>query len=340
MTRKKNQLVHQPKTFDLERDKPKKPVSPVDVYLARHVRPSHPSLKSGLKAMMMALGGDHPDNQITSASGKNLDPDIRWFPWQSLRAEIIDPLRQRLRDRGYGPRSINRMFSSLRGVLKAAWRMNLIGTDEYQRIEIESENARRLPPSGRTLELAELEQLMKTAATLRHPQNLRELALVTALYSGGCRREEVCELKVTSYQNTNGELAIVGKGGKHRTTYIPEKWRRYFQPWVDHARLLATSPEMFVRFDKKGRAGAKLGKVGVNHVLKELRVKAGLKPFSPHDLRRSFATHLLDAGADLLMVQQLMGHASVETTRIYDRRGEKGKQAAIEKMPTIDVVIP
>lgn len=325
-------LAHVPRSSSLAR--PLQGPNPVDVYLARHVRDSHPSLKSGLKAIANALGGGD---------------DIYAFPWWSIRSEIIDPLRQRLRDRGYKPRSINRMFAALRGVLKASWKMGILPTDAYQMLEIESEPTRMLAPSGRTLELEELEQLARACGKLPDLQGKRELALLTVLYAAGCRREEVAELDVEHYVPKHGELKVTGKGSKFRTTYIPKEWREHFMPWWElraanqdladsFAEREGEQLPLFVRFTKGGRmSSSRLGKAGVNHALSELGELAGVKKFSPHDLRRSFATHLLDADADLLMVQQLMGHSSVETTRIYDRRGERGKKKAIEKIPTINI---
>ena len=323
-------LAHVPRTVagELDRTRPDA-IAPVDIYLARHERKSHASLKSGLRSIAVALGAPE-------------DVDIRQFPFWQLRYELVDPLIQRLRDRGYKARSINRSLSALRGVLKASWKTGRIPVDAYQQLEIESESTRNLPPAGRTLELAELQELADACDAMPHPQCWRDLAMVSCLYAAGCRREEIVALDVHHYDPADGKLEVTGKGSKYRTTYLPKEWRPHFEPWWQLRKMLylpATAEgqtfPMFVRYDKRGRAGDRLGLAGVNHVLEALRQKAKLKTFSPHDLRRSFATHLLDAGADLLMVQQLMGHASVDTTRIYDRRGEAGKRTAIEKMPTI-----
>jgi site-specific recombinase XerD len=78
----------------------------------------------------------------------------------------------------------------------------------------------------------------------------------------------------------------------------------------------------------------RLGRAGVDHVLGELVTLAGVADLTPHDLRRTFATDLLEHGADILMVQKLTGHENVKTTAIYDRRGEKGKREAVAKLPT------
>ena len=330
---KSKKLVHAPRTASVELDEYRPPkVSPVEVYLSRHKKASHPSLKCGLRGVARALGA-------RTESGKLVDIDIHAFPFHLLRADLIDPLFQRLGET-YGARSLNRMMSSVRGVLKAAWRMNLIDTEDYQRIEIESESVSKLPPAGRVLEIEEIEKLAAAAMELPEPQRYRDLALLTCMYAGGCRREEVSALQIDFYDIRNGQLRVVGKGDKHRFTYIASQWRPFLEPWW-HRRKDAVddvADPLFVRYTRSS-SGMPLGKAGVNHVVADLVKRAKIKPCSPHDLRRSFATHLLDAGADLLMVQKLMGHASVDTTKIYDRRDEKTKAVAVEKMPTINLRI-
>jgi site-specific recombinase XerD len=94
---------------------------------------------------------------------------------------------------------------------------------------------------------------------------------------------------------------------------------------------------MFVSWGRHG-AGPTMKRItrkGVDHALEALRKRAQVADFDPHDLRRSFGTLLLESDADLLMVQQLMGHANPATTAIYDRRGEVGKRKAAEKMPVV-----
>jgi site-specific recombinase XerD len=159
----------------------------------------------------------------------------------------------------------------------------------------------------------------------------RAQAMLVMLYAGGLRRQEVSSLDVADYDQETGAVTVRrGKGAKSRIAYIPTAYRELLVPWLS-AR--AAGP-MFVRFNRYGVTTGRLGRKGINYLLEEIRTRSGVGPFSPHDLRRSFGTHLLDAGADILMVQELMGHSDLKTTKIYDRRGERGKQAAVEHLPT------
>jgi site-specific recombinase XerD len=278
-----------------------------------------PSMRSGLRAIAEMV--KHGETETT-------------FHWASLRYVHMQAIRARLMEE-YSPRSVNRMLCAVRGVLKAAWNLEQMSTDHYHRaVQIKSVKTKSLPPSGRALKLAELDKLFRACRTLPGPLALRAQGLLTVLYAGGLRRQEVCALDVVHYKN--GALKVHGKGSKIRIAYLPTQYRVLLEPWI--AERAPHGGALFVRFNRHGATKGRLGKKGVAHVLRDLCTRAGCEAFSPHDLRRSFGTHLLEAGADLLMVQELMGHTDLSTTKIYDRRGEAGMQQAIEHLPIIDVL--
>ncbi len=258
------------------------------------------------------------------------------LPWHELRFKHTQALRAVLVER-FAPRTVNRMISAIRGVLKAAWKLEQISTDDYMRaIDIKHCSTTGLPPSGRVVEGDEVSKLLRAAAACPPPMNLRNQALLIVLYAGGIRRQEVSSLDLGDYNEVDGALTVrKGKRGKYRVTYIPEGYRTWLLPWLAFQRERKCEP-MFVRWDRdKGPSMDRLGRVGVDRVLKAIALQAEVLEVTPHDLRRSFATDLLDNGADLLMVQQLMGHSDVKTTSIYDRRGEAGKKKAIERLPVV-----
>lgn len=317
-------LVHRPRAIDTELDRPRElrpEENPVAVYLASLARDSRPAMLSGLKVI---------------AGMVDAKADVWTLPWHELRFKHTQALRAVLVER-FAPRTVNRMLSSLRGVLKAAWKLEQLSTDHYMRaIDLKHVKTHGLPPSGRVVENHEVGKLLRAAAACPQPMNHRNQALLIVMYAGGIRRQEVSGLDVVDYNEADGALTVrKGKRGKHRVTYIPEGYRAWLTPWIAFQRERGCEP-LFVRWDRDaGPSMERLGRVGVDRVLQAIAGLAGIKDVTPHDLRRSFATDLLDHGADLLMVQQLMGHSDVKTTSIYDRRGEAGKRKAIERLPVV-----
>ncbi len=293
---------------------------PVAVYLAHLGSPdSRPAMKSALEKIAKLV---------------DLTATAETLPWHQLRFQHTQALRAKLMET-YGTRTTNRMLCALRGVLRMAWRLGQLETTDYQRaIDFKSLKTTDLPPSGRVVSIDEVCLLLRAAATQDPPRGWRDQALLVTLFAGGLRRQEASALDVAQYDETTGGIAIRrGKGGKYRVTYIPEGYRAWLMPWVRFQRERDCTP-MFVRWTKtKGPTALRLSRQGVDHALGELATLAGIADLTPHDLRRTFATDLLEHGADILMVQKLMGHADVKTTAIYDRRGEKSKRAAAEKLP-------
>ena len=327
MSRKKpppTALVHRPRAGTVELDRPRElrpEENPVAVYLASLARDSRPAMLSGLKVVA---------DMVSKGIG------VFELPWHELRFKHTQALRAVLVER-YAPRTVNRMISSLRGVLKASWKLEQLSTDHYMRaVDLKHVSTRGLPPSGRVVESLEVDKLLRAAAACPEPMCHRNQALLIVLYAGGIRRQEASALDVCDYNEADGALTVrSGKRGKYRVTYLPEGYRSWLAPWLAFQRGRACEP-MFTQWHRDhGPTMDRLGRAGVDGVLQDIAKLAGVEDVTPHDLRRSFATDLLDAGADLLMVQQLMGHSDVKTTSIYDRRGEAGKRKAIEKLPVV-----
>ncbi len=326
MKKKPTDLVHRPRRADLAR--PIATPDPVTVYLSSLSKDSQPSMLSGLHAVARLV---------------DRDCDAQTLPWANLRFSHTNALRAKLIEI-YAHRTVNRMMAAVRGVLKAAWRLDLMVTDDYIRaVDFKPVKTRGLPPSGRVVPTDEIgtlfgstagtKRLRKNPPRHRDPLAYRDQALLVVLYSAGVRRQEASALDVGDYDDKTGALTVRrGKGAKYRVAYIPEGYRSWLTPWIEYQRERKVEP-MFVRWTRSGPTDKRLGRAGVDHVLHRLALEAKIPKLTPHDLRRSFATELLEHGADLLMVQQLMGHADVRTTSIYDRRGEAGKKKAVEKMP-------
>lgn len=291
---------------------------PVAVYLAHLGEDSRPAMKSALTKIAELF-----DQRATLWS----------LPWHTLRIQHTKALRAALIS-NYSKRTVNRMLSALRGVLKVAWQLEQIETEAYQRaLDFEGVKTSALAPAGRSVPIGEVRTLLRAAASQDPPWGWRDQALFIVMFAGGLRRQEVSALNTAQYDPATGAIQVWrGKRGIYRVTYLAEGYRPWLLPWFDFQKNRECAP-LFVRWDRnKGPTTKRLGRAGVDYVLSELVALAGVPDLTPHDLRRTFATDLLDNGADILMVQKLMGHADVKTTAIYDRRGEKGKREAVEKL--------
>lgn len=257
------------------------------------------------------------------------------FPWATLRYEHLQALRAMLVSSS-STRTVNHALAGVRGVLKAAWNMRQMSTDDYVRAaQVKSISARSLPPAGRALSTGELTKLFAACeqSPLKGIVGDRGRALLAVTYSSGLRRAEVSSLNMDHYNSSDGSLRVHGKGNKIRIAYVAAPYREVMVPWV---RSREPGSPMFCPITRWGSStDRRLGLMGIAYALEKIRTIAGIDPFTPHDLRRSFGTHLLEAGADLLMVQELMGHADIATTKIYDRRGEKGKKIAVDTLPNV-----
>jgi site-specific recombinase XerD len=184
-------------------------------------------------------------------------------------------------------------------------------------------------PRGRALSPGEIAALMRACTDDTGPAGHRDAALVAVLYGAGLRRSEAVGLDLADYNAETGELVIRGKGRKDRLGYATNGAGDALADWI--AVRGAEPGALFCHVNKAGRVVARtLTDQAVLHVLRKRAEEAAVARFSPHDMRRTFISDLLDAGADIATAQHLAGHASVQTTARYDRRGEITKRRAAE----------
>jgi site-specific recombinase XerD len=159
------------------------------------------------------------------------------------------------------------------------------------------------------------------------------------LYGAGLRRAEVVALSVSDYDPETGALVVKGKGNKERTAFIDNGAADAMTAW-----LLTRGNEegpLFCPITQPGHVVIRpMTDQAVYAILRSRAVKAKVRRFSPHDLRRSCVSDLLDAGVDISVVQQFVGHANVTTTARYDRRGEHAKKRAAKSLHVPFVVDP
>lgn len=289
---------------------------PVAVYLAR--------LSPGSRrAMTQALGVVAGILSAGKATRETL-------PWASLRYQHTQAARAALVER-YAPATANKALAALRGVLREAFRLGQMSAEDYTRASdvagVKGQNA----PRGRALKTGELVALFG-ACDATTAQGARDAALLAVLYGAGLRRAEAVALDLADFESESGELRIrSGKGRKPRTVYVTNGAREAVTAWLE-VRGSEAGP-LFLAVDKAGNVRS--GRVtpgAVYQILDRLQAAARVKPFSPHDCRRSYVTALLAAGNSIAVVQKLAGHASVSTTARYDRSDEDAKRKAAETL--------
>jgi site-specific recombinase XerD len=191
---------------------------------------------------------------------------------------------------------------------------------------------------GRELSTREAQAMFDTCAADQHAaRGSRDAAMLAVLYGCGLRRAEAVALDAEDFDRSTGALVVrQGKGRRDRVCYLTNGARDAVADWC--AVRGAAPGALLVPVDKAGRVNvrrmtAQALMLALQRLVQRTREHSGpesIRAFSPHDLRRSFAGDMLDAGADLATVQQLMGHASPITTARYDRRGERAKRKAAE----------
>ena len=193
---------------------------------------------------------------------------------------------------------------------------------EYE--EIISDNPALLidsPRLGRKLpEVLSIDEIELLFGAIDHskPEGQRNRAMLEVLYSSGLRVSELINLKLSNIYNDIGFLRILGKGNKERLVPIGKSAMKYLQIYIHDVRTHIDKKPSFENYTFLNRRGKGLTRVMVFTIIKELAKKAGIqKQVSPHTFRHSFATHLVEGGADLRAVQEMLGHESITTTEVY-----------------------
>ncbi len=167
----------------------------------------------------------------------------------------------------------------------------------------------------KVLNIEEINKLLNIK--LENEFDYRNKAMLELMYACGLRVSEIVELKLNDIDFVNSVVKVFGKGSKERIIPIGDYAIAALQIYIDHYRsiLLKNKLSDYLFINSQGN---KISRVGFFKMLKNLALKEGIKrDFSPHTLRHSFATHLLDSGADLRSIQELLGHSSISTTQIY-----------------------
>jgi site-specific recombinase XerD len=183
-------------------------------------------------------------------------------------------------------------------------------------------------PAGRELLAEEIASLIQNCLEDRSPIGIRDAAIISILFGAGLRREEITTLNLDEYDLENAKLVVRGKRSKQRIAYLGEGAVAALAGWLE-IRGNDTGP-LFLSVKRGGhlRHGRRLSPQSIYYLLKIRAKRAGVKSFTPHDLRRTFVSRLLDAGVDIAIVAKMAGHSNIQTTARYDCRPEEAKQRA------------
>ena len=244
--------------------------------------------------------------------------------WAALRYTHLQALRAVLADR-FAAATANRLLSAVRGVLKNAFLLGMIPAEDYQRAVMVKAVTGETIPAGRGLSRGELNALKADCLSDPTPAGIRDAAIIAILYTCGLRRAELVGLQVNSFDPETGALKVHGKRNKDRTTYLVNGAAQLLANWLN---LRGNEPgPMFFAINKGGRlVPGPMTAQALYNLLAKRGHAAGVKEFSPHDLRRTFCSDALEAGGDIAIVSKMMGHANIATTGRYDRRPELKKR--------------
>jgi integrase/recombinase XerD len=232
---------------------------------------------------------------------------------ESLDRRDLEAFARQLMTNGLAPRSVARAIACVRGYYRFLLLEKRITRDPAEDLRA----PKAWPALPKYLDLAQVDRLLAQPDPST-PRGLRDKALIELLYATGLRVTELLSLKAGDVSLEAGYLTCIGKGDKQRIVPLGQAAADWVRRYIAEGRpaLLKgrKTPWLFVN----AKGGGRLSRVGFWKLLRDYGIKAGLpRGLSPHVLRHSFATHLLDRGADLRAIQMMLGHADLSTTQIY-----------------------
>jgi integrase/recombinase XerD len=251
-------------------------------------------------------------HDIALLAGFLEESDMKLTPAQ-VTYDHLQQFLVSVNERKISARSQARIISGIKSFFKYCLMENIVSNDPSQLLE-SPRLGRKLPD---TLSVEDINRLIG-AIDLSKPEGVRNKAMLETLYSCGLRVSELTGLKLTNLHSEIGFIRVTGKGDKERLVPIGKVATKQIKMYLEGVRnhlVIQPGNEDFVFLNHRGR---RLTRVMVFTVIKRLAEKIHLqKNISPHTFRHSFATHLIEGGADLRAVQEMLGHESITTTEIY-----------------------
>jgi len=245
-------------------------------------------------------------HQFLESQGKHVAPD-------NVLLQDIREFLKWLNEFGVSPRTQSRILSGIRAFYKFLLVEDWVQNDPTELIEF-PKIGRKLPDVLTVVEIDQLEEAIDLSKLEGH----RNKAIIETMYSCGLRVSELVNLKISNLYFNEGFVKVVGKGNKERLVPIGSKSIKELELYLGHYRTHINIQKGFEDFVFLNGRGKGLSRVMIFLIIKKLAETIGLKKqISPHTFRHSFATHLIEGGADLRAVQEMLGHESILTTEIY-----------------------
>ncbi len=237
----------------------------------------------------------------------------------------VDNFVRSLSRKKISPKSITRKISSIHSFHKYLLSENIVDRDIIAKVK-KPVTPKTLPT---VLNIAEVERFIEAAVGSGKPLDLRNVAMVELAYGSGLRVSELLDLTISDLHLNMGLINITGKGNKERIVPLGEESIVALRNYLVQARSKLEPKASDVVF--VNRNGTKMSRIGFYKIIQTIADRAGIhKNMSPHTLRHSFATHLLENGASLRSVQELLGHEDIMTTEIYTHVTKKRIQSEYE----------
>jgi integrase/recombinase XerD len=284
----------------------------VNIYMYWH------SLIKGFKAFLKLEKSLSPNS--IEAYERDVEKLVQFFEYKQYQLNIkqvqlvhFKEFIKWLNELGVSDKTQARVLSGIKAFYQYLLLENIIETNVASLMEA-PKTRRKLPE---VLSVDEIDAIIN-AIDLSKPEGERNKAMLETLYSSGLRVSELISLKLTDIYKNDGFLKITGKGNKQRLVPIGKTALKLIDIYFRNSRSSTPIKKGQENFVFLNRRGAALSRVMVFTILKGLAREAGIKKtISPHTFRHSFATHLIEGGADLRAIQEMLGHASITTTEIY-----------------------
>ncbi|NRF40070.1 site-specific tyrosine recombinase XerD [Pedobacter foliorum] len=214
---------------------------------------------------------------------------------------------------GMLPSTQARVISGLKSFFSFMLLEQIISVDPTELLE-SPRLSRKLPDTLNTIEINQLIDIIDASK----PEGMRNKAMLETLYGCGLRVTELISLRISNIYFENEYIKVIGKGNKERIVPIGAAALKFIKIYIEESRVHISIKKGYEDYIFLNRGGTGLSRISVFTTIKALAVKAGIsKSISPHTFRHSFATHLIEGGADLRAVQEMLGHSSITTTEIY-----------------------